>query len=53
MQQLVREDVDAGLPLDRLEQHSGGVIVYRLRERVGVLGGDHEARDERRERRLL
>ena len=56
-QVVVRRHDDAGLALDRLQQHSDGVLVDRVGQRIGVTEGDRtEARRERPEagpRRLI
>ena len=53
LEKLVGYDMDPRLPLDRLEQDRGSVLVYRGRQRVGMFGHDDEPGDKRRERRLL
>ena len=52
-QQLLGEDVHAGLALDRLEQHGGGALVHSGAQRGGLGRDGAEAGDERREGRLL
>ena len=53
LERLLGEHVHAGLALDRLEEHSGGVCVDRGGDRRGGGIDRTETWDERRERRLL